>query len=80
MFKIVPEWSATLDGFKVKREAIPGKDHRDMARFASKAEEGYMIVSSYLQACLKKHSEEHENSKSWFYYILMAKSALLVRD
>jgi len=45
-----------LDGASVKNEAIPNKDHRGVARFGSRSEEGYEIVAGHLQSCLREYA------------------------
>ncbi|KAK0620840.1 hypothetical protein B0T14DRAFT_567558 [Immersiella caudata] len=49
---IVPEISVFIDGSDVLKEAIPGSDHRTMAKFAARSEKGYTIVVDYIRSCL----------------------------
>ncbi|KAH8892335.1 hypothetical protein GQ53DRAFT_841100 [Thozetella sp. PMI_491] len=50
---VVPEASACIDGSEVLKEHIPGRDHRSMARFASRTDKGYMIVLDYIKRALQ---------------------------
>ncbi|KAG7293507.1 hypothetical protein NEMBOFW57_003559 [Staphylotrichum longicolle] len=50
---VVPEWSATIDGFNVKYQQVPA-NHMDMCKFATREEIGYKRVVFLLKNILKR--------------------------
>jgi len=56
----VPEWSANMDGFRVKSEQIPNKDHKRISKFSNKSEPGYEITSYYICTCIEEYLDKEE--------------------
>jgi len=51
--QVVPESSATIDGFNVKYQQVP-LNHMDMCKFASRDEVGYKRTVFLINSILKK--------------------------
>jgi hypothetical protein len=60
-WQVVPEWSATIDGFNVRCQPIPA-NHIDMCRFANREEVGYKRVVFLLNNILKRKFQGESRS------------------
>ncbi len=59
--QVVPEWSATIDGFNVKYQHVPA-NHMDMCKFANREEVGYKRVVFLLNNILRRKFESKSHS------------------
>ncbi len=59
--QVVPEWSATIDGFNVKFQQVPA-NHMNMCKFANREEIGYKRVVFLLNNILKRKFQGESRS------------------
>ncbi|OBT86647.1 hypothetical protein VE02_04446 [Pseudogymnoascus sp. 03VT05] len=59
---IVPEHSASMDGFHVRKDSIPA-NHMDMTKFLSPQDIGYRRISSHI-VTLVETSKNHEDERT----------------
>jgi hypothetical protein len=59
--QVVPEWSATIDGFNVKYQQVPA-NHMDMCKFANREEVGYKRVVFLLNNILRRKFQSKSRS------------------
>ena len=61
--QVVPEWSATIDGFNVKYQQVP-LNHMDMCKFASREEIGYRRTVFLINNILRRKFHGKSGSRA----------------